>query len=404
MKKSLLALAVLAAAGAASAQSSVTVFGVVDTAYSINNGSVADVSGLSYGNLSTSRLGFRGVEDLGGGLKAGFWLETEISTDNGSGTSGPSVDNVAAAVGSGGLTFGRRATVSLIGGFGEIRLGRDYTPTYHNEAQFAPLGRNGAGASIITQVNVVGNTRSRTSNGIQYVLPNLGGLYGEAMYAFGEQPDNAGTPAGIAKDNGNFYGARIGFKSGPFDIALSGGQTTISRNIPPSTAANADNDRTVYNLGATYNFKVVKLFGLYSVQKQENTIGTIGGTGLNLGGLAASAGNHLEAKAFSIGFTAPVGPGEFKFGYSTLELENGFGAGTKPSADKFAFGYQYNLSKRTALYATYARLKNKDAATGAGATAGLTAGAARQRGLAGTALTGANASSTAIDLGIRHSF
>lgn len=404
MKKSLLAIAALAAVGAAQAQSSVTVFGVIDTAYSINNGSVADVSGLSYGNLSTSRLGFRGVEDLGGGLKAGFWLETEISTDNGSGTSGPSVDNVSAAVGSGGLTFGRRATVSLIGNFGEIRLGRDYVPTYHNEAQFAPLGRNGAGSSIITQVNVVGNTRSRTSNGIQYVLPKLGGLYGEAMYAFGEQPDNAGTPAGIAEDNGNFFGARIGFKSGPFDIALSGGQTTISRNIAaPVVAASADNDRTVYNLGASYDFKVIKLFGLYSVQKQENTLGSLG-SGLNLGGLTASTGNDLEAKAFSVGFTAPVGPGEFKFGYSTLELENGQGLNTKPSADKFAFGYQYNLSKRTALYATYARIKNKDAAAGAGAAAGLTAGAARQRGLAGTALTGANSSSTAIDLGVRHSF
>lgn len=311
---------------------------------------------------------------------------------------------MAAAVGSGGLTFGRRATVSLIGNFGEIRLGRDFTPTYYNEAQFAPLGRVGAGSSIITQVNVVGNTRSRASNGIQYLLPSLGGFYGEAMYAFGEQASNAGTPAGIAEDNGIYYGARLGFKSGPFDIALSGGQTTLSRNIAaPVVAASADNDRTVYNLGATYDFKVIKLFGLYSVQKQENTIGSLT-SGLNLGGLAASAGNDLEAKAFSIGFTAPVGPGVFKFGYSTLELENGFGVGTKPSADKFALGYQYDLSKRTALYATYARLKNKDAAAGASTTAGLTAGAARQRGLAGTALTGANSSSTAIDLGIRHSF
>lgn len=403
MKKSLIALAALAAASAASAQSSVTVYGVIDNSYSINNGSVSDVSGLAWGNLSSSRLGFRGVEDLGSGLKAGFNLEAGIGTDSGQGVDTPSVDNTSAAVAPGALTFGRRATVSLLGNFGEVRLGRDYVPTYHNEAQFAPLGRNGAGASIITQVSVVGTTRSRTSNGIQYLLPKLGGLYGEAMFAFGEQPDNAGTPAGIQEDNGNYFGARIGFKSGPFDIALSGGQTTVSRNIPPSTAANADNDRTVYNLGATYDFKVIKLFGLYSVQNQENTVGSLTG-GLNLSGTTTSTGNDLEAKAFSVGFTAPVGPGEFKFGYSTLELENGQGFGTKPSADKFAFGYQYNLSKRTALYATYARIKNKDAAAGAGPTAGLTAGASRQRGLSGAAQTGANSSSTAIDLGIRHSF
>lgn len=407
MKKTLVAMAALAVVGSASAQSSVTVYGVIDTAYSINNGSVADVSGLSYGNLSTSRFGFRGVEDLGGGLKAAFNLESEVDTSSGAGAGGTSTNNLATdvAAGANGLTFGRRATVSILGNFGEFRLGRDYSPTYHNEAQFSAHGRNGVGSTLITQVNVVGTTRSRTSNGIQYLLPgNLGGFYGEAMVAFGEQADNSGTPAGSAEDNGNYYGVRLGYKSGPFDISASVGRTDVTRAIGGTvTAANAGNDRSVVNAGVSYDFGVVKLFGLYSVQTQDNTTGTAA-NGLASLGSTATAGSDLEAKSFAIGVTVPFGPGTFKVGYSTLELENGQGVGTEPSADKFAFGYQYDLSKRTALYATYARVKNKDAVAGAGATTGITAGTARQRGLSGTALTGPGSSSTGFDFGIRHTF
>jgi len=135
MKKSLVALAALAVAGVASAQSSVTLFGVVDasvTGYSntarderatvfpnqfgipvyLNQGSVkTSRRELANSAYNSSRLGFRGTEDLGGGLAASFWLEAPISNDDGS---------------QGVATFARRSTVSLSGGFGEIRLGRDY--------------------------------------------------------------------------------------------------------------------------------------------------------------------------------------------------------------------------------------------------------------------------------------
>src|ERR1700704_2312288 len=106
MKKSLLALAVLGAfAGAASAQSSVTLFGVVDVnAKSVKNDAVTTRQ-LGTDGLASSRLGFRGIEDLGGGLQAGFWIEGALSPDTG-GT---------------GQTWARRSTVSLIGGFGEVR-------------------------------------------------------------------------------------------------------------------------------------------------------------------------------------------------------------------------------------------------------------------------------------------
>ncbi len=408
MKKTLVAMAALAAIGTASAQSSVTVFGVLDTSYSINNGSVSDVRGIAYGNLSTSRIGFRGIEDIGGGLKAGFWLESEFDGSSGAGQSGTSLDNTAAAVGgANGLTFGRRSTVSIFGPFGEFRIGRDFVPTYANESQFSATGRVGVASSIITQVNVVGTTRSRASNGIQYVLPsNLGGFYGEATIAFGEQADNAGTPAGAGEDNGNYLGARIGFKTGPFDISVSAGKTDQTRALGGLiTAANASDDRSVVNAGVSYDFGVVKLFGLYSVQKRDNTVAD--GIGWSTAGLVATAGADLEAKAYAIGATVPFGKSSFKVGYSSLDLENGLGVGTEPSADKLAFTYQYDLSKRTALYASYARVKNKDSAAGAPATTGLTAGGGssiRQRGLGGVAQTSTTSSSTGFDFGIRHNF
>lgn len=404
MKKMVVTVLTLTAAGFSSAQSSVAIYGVVDNSFSFNNGSAADVRGIAWGNLSASRIGLRGTEDLGDGLKAHFNLEAGIGSESGQGVDGPSLDNVSGTVGAGGLTFGRQATVGLSGRWGELRLGRDFVPTYYNEAQFAPLGRNGAGASLITQVNVVGATRSRTSNGLKYLLPKLEGWYGEAMLALGEQPDNAGTPPGSFKDNGNYLGARLGYALGSFDMALSLGRTQVNRAVlAPMTVTSTDNDRQVYNLGMTYSLGAVKLFGLYSLQNQENTVGSAV-SGLNLAGLSASAGEDLEARAISLGATVKSGRHEYKMGFSTLTLENGQGLNTSPQADKWALGYQYNFTKRTALYATYAHLKNKDAALDAGPFAGLTAGANRQRGLAGTALTGAETSAVALDIGIRHSF
>src|SRR4051812_28339740 len=85
MKKSLIALAVLAAAGAASAQSSVTLFGIVDATLAFGKGEVTDRTSLTNSGLNSSRLGFRGTEDLGGGMSASFWLEAGVANDDGSG-------------------------------------------------------------------------------------------------------------------------------------------------------------------------------------------------------------------------------------------------------------------------------------------------------------------------------
>jgi predicted porin len=354
MKKSLIALAALASfAGLASAQSSVTLFGIVDASvshYSVSGGTSKTV--LANSGYNSSRLGFRGTEDLGGGMSASFWLEGALSNDDGT----PA-----------GLMFQRRSTVSLAGGWGELRLGRDYTPTFWNDTVFDPFGTNGVGTNIISQartsstatpfafgVGANNATAVRSSNAIGYFLPgNLGGFYGQAQYALHEQTAGA---------NGRYAGFRVGFAQGPFNVAAAYGKKT---GASPATAAAPD--VSTLNLGGQWDFGMAKLMGEFSREKYE------------------VAGGSTTGKGFLIGTLVPVGAGEIRAAYSRVKLD---AIGADPTAAKLALGYVHNLSKRTALYATYARIKNKDGAM-------LSLG-----GLTGIA----NASSTGYDLGVRHSF
>ena len=349
MKKTLLAMAVLAASGAAFAQSSVTLFGVVDATLAFGRGDVANKTQLTNSGLNSSRLGFRGVEDLGGGLNGSFHLEAGVNNDDGS-LSGTNVNNQALAAdapgvraGSQGLTFNRRSTVSLGGGFGEVRLGRDYTPQFWNHTVYDAFGTNGVGTSVLaSSLNKGGPTFVRASNSIGYFLPgNLGGFNGQLQYSMGENV-STGT-----KD-GNGYGLRFGYGAGP-----------IAANVAYSRTTYAAGNITTTNVGASYDFGVVKLMGLYDQDKN----GTVTG------------------KGFNVGITAPVGAGEVRAAFSTYKID-------AVKANKIAVGYVHNLSKRTAAYATLARVSNSGGATQA---------------LNGSA-TSANGSSTGYDFGIRHSF
>ena len=166
MKKSLLALAVLAASGAAMAQSSVTLFGIVDTGFGYVKNSGGDKKiGLSTSGNATSRLGFRGVEDLGGGLKAGFWLEGQIDGDDG---------NAA------GFNFKRRSTISLAGNFGEVRMGRELTPGYVKTSSYDMFGQVGMGQFLGWSQSLSdfgGDINGvRSSNMLSYYTTNFGGF------------------------------------------------------------------------------------------------------------------------------------------------------------------------------------------------------------------------------------
>ena len=348
MKKSLIALAVLAASGAAMAQSSVTLFGVVDATYAYGSGSVANKSQLTNSGYNSSRLGFRGVEDLGGGLSASFWLEAGLNNDNGTGGV-TNTNNQAATSTGGGLVFNRRSTVSLNGGFGEVRLGRDYTPQFWNLTVFDPFGTNGVGTTQTLNSSLGGPTTIRASNAIGYFLPgNLGGFYGQAQYYMGENLSNTAN-----KKDGNGLAARVGYANGPINAALAFSETKyLAGNIKS------------WNLGGQYDLGMAKIMAHYSEDK-------------------ISGGN--DGKGFLIGGLVPVGAGEIRLAYSTYKVDT---VGADPRTNKIALGYVHNLSKRTALYATYAHVNNKNGASQA---------------LNG-AVTGVNDNSNGYDFGIKHSF
>ncbi len=357
MKKSLIALAVLATAGVASAQSSVTLFGIVDATLTHGTGSISNKTQLTDSGYNSSRLGFRGTEDLGGGMSASFWLEAGLNNDNGEGdatnTNNQASGTGAASAGRQGLTFNRRSTVSLAGGWGEVRLGRDYTPQFWNLTVFDPFGTNGVGTTL-TNAGLSGVTSVRASNTIGYFLPgNLGGFYGQVQYYLGENPS---VPDATKKD-GNGAGLRVGFANGPFNVALAVSRTKYDVG-----------DVQQNNIAGQWDFGVAKLMGQYVRDKNEGTA------------LGSATG-----KGWLIGSLIPVGAGEIRVAYSRYRVEV---AGTEPQSSKLALGYVHNLSKRTALYATVARVNNKD-----GAATAL-----------GGASTAANENSTGYDFGIRHSF
>jgi predicted porin len=382
MKKSLVALAVMAAAGAASAQSSVTIYGILDVGYTRNSGNVFTSKGLSNStNGLGSRLGFRGVEDLGGGLKAGFVLETGIQNDSGAGQINPSTNNLAASSVPGSLQFGRLSYVNLAGGFGEVRLGRDIVPSYYNDVVYDPFGglTVAAGLNTVGSFITVGATNLRVSNGIHYFTPNtFGGFFAHLAYAIGENPSNAG----VTEDDGEYAGLRVGYAAGPLSVALAAGKTTVTH------ATGVSNDRKQANFGGTYDLGVAKIFANYTKTSQDH--------------FGAAANPDLNTKGYLLGVTAPVGPGLVRASFSKIKNSdlNNF------ESKKFGIGYQYNLSKRTALFATVARITNSGRAAGdtalttavipsAGNLANLGVGAGSSLG---------NAKTNGYDIGLRHSF
>jgi predicted porin len=362
MKKSLIALAALASfAGIASAQSSVTLFGIVDATWAHGHGNTTNKTQLTNSGYNSSRLGFRGTEDLGGGMSASFWLEAGLNNDDGRGaatnTNNQASGGAVAGIGGGqGLTFNRRSTVSLAGGWGELRLGRDYTPQFWNLTVFDPFGTNGVGTTQTLNSIITGVTAVRASNTVGYFLPgNLGGFYGQAQYYMGE------NNTGASHKDGTGYGLRVGFANGPFNIAAAFSKTNYN-TVGASGLAGAVGDVHQNNIAGQWDFGVAKLMGEYSRDKN--------GT--------------LEGKGYLIGGLIPVGAGEIRVAYSRYRTD----AATDPTAKKWALGYVHNLSKRTALYATVAHVSNE------GASAQMLNGAT---GTAGSTSTG-------YDLGIRHSF
>ncbi|MBO9515803.1 MAG: porin [Variovorax sp.] len=386
MKKALACATALIGAGGASAQSSLTVFGVLDAAVSyystesryVNTGlDVLDAANpavfaphpdlrqsqwvLSTGNYTGSRVGFRGTEDLGGGLAASFWLEAGIANDTGGGLT---------AIG---LGFNRRSTVSLSGDFGELRAGRDYTPTFWNDNVFDPFATVGSGAVAISMLlggagsagaigSLVANPNYvRANNSVSYFLPpSLGGVYGQAMYAFGENtkydPGALTPPTLNTARSGRYAGGRLGYASGPLDVAAAYGSSVIGDDYQRGITRNLNTG----NIGGSYDFGTVKLFGEYSHVDLKNVT--------RIQPVFTPSGD-VTITGYLLGVNVLVGPGLIRAAYSRVQVDIRNVALASPGldvpdpvADKFALGYVHNLSRRTALYATVAVTRNRNGA------------------------------------------
>ncbi len=345
MKKSLIALAVLAASGAAMAQSSVTMFGIVDTGFAyVNHANAAGDSlyGLSTSGNATSRLGFRGTEDLGGGLKAGFWLEGEIFGDNGNAS---------------GFNFQRRSTLSLAGNFGEVRLGRELVPTYNKPSSYDLFGQTGIGqfmgwnnwnGSATPDANDI-----RSSNMISYYTPNFGGFTGGVGYGFDEQTSGKA---------GRYAGAYGSYDNGPLSVTLAYDRRNLAGSV----------SRDTLTVGGSYDLNVVKLSTILQQSKYETP-----------------GAPDSKYNAYALGASAPVGAGEFKLQYALYDQK-----AIDSKAHQLSLGYVHNLSKRTALYGTVSYLKNKDQSN-----LGLAA-----KNLSNLSGPGAGNNQTGVQVGIRHAF
>ncbi len=366
------ALALACAAGA-HAQSSVTLFGIVDTnVQHFNAGGVGTMNAVGSGGLSTSRLGFRGVEDLGGGMFAGFWLEGSLNTDNGTGRATNTNNQTSGATVAGGLQFDRNSYVSLGGNWGEVRLGHDFVPTHWNSIYFDPFNANGvARAGDFTFAGVTSGslpTEITASNSISYWLPrNLGGFYGEVMYALGENASSTPNP-----DDGRLAGTRLGWTNGPFDVAAAYTHSHFNSAVAIGNYSHA-------NIGANWQLGIVKLFALYNSVHVDVATGPV------------------KKKSWELGAHIQVNPaGRIRLTYAHLDDQSPatlLNADNTPRSGNdgtlLGVGYVYDLSKRTALYGTYAHISNKGQATYT-VSGGLAP-------LAGQASSG-------LEVGVRHTF
>lgn len=316
MKKIIAFTLIAGAATAACAQSNVTLFGIVDAGVRYTKNGDDSARTVSANGVNTSRLGFRGTEDLGAGLKASFWLETGFNPDTGTQSDASRF-------------FNRRATVSLLGAFGELRLGRDTTPTYNAFADYDAFGTNGVGdaSKFVSKLGTNVDTLVRADNLASYFTPSkLGGFYAHVA---------AAAPEGSTGKK--YYGARAGFAAGPLDVSASYGQTTVAALV-----AGEDKFKTA-TVGAAYDFGVLKVTGFVAQTKYADLRNTV----IDLGALV------------------PVGPGTLRVSYADIDAKGRTAQGVRTDdndASQIAVGYVYDLSKRTALYSTVARVNNKNAA------------------------------------------
>ena len=304
MKKSLIALAVIAASGAALAQSNVTLYGRLDASLANTKDKSANTSNttMESGLLTPSRWGIRGSEDLGAGLKANFNLETGIKNDTG-------------AQGTNNSAFDRQSWVGLSGAFGAVKLGRSDTAfddirdlaVVNNlwDSEFTP--------NKIAYTAGVAEYSSRASNQIRYESPSFAGFTAGVSYGLDEQA----SP--VKKDVQAF---NLRYRAGALDAGI-GYQEQKDNTAPASNL-----EYTA--ISASYDFGSFRVSGGYNL---------------------AENGLKQEDDEFSVGVAVPYGNFEFSAGYAYSKSKTAGVTQAKGSA--YALGATYALSKRTKVYAAY---------------------------------------------------
>lgn len=334
MKKCLLPAAALLAMAPVHAQTQVSVYGVLDLGLVAKQFSGQPrLKAVESGLMETSHLGFRGSEDLGGGLKANFDLASFLRMDTGESTRGIPSE----------AFWSRSAWVGLSGSWGSVRMGRISTPNFLTTLRYNPFGgspqfntsflHNYLGSATQPQATGSGATDSAWSNAVAYGSPVLGGLSLGLQWA----PSESGTA-------GRRLGYALNYSAGDFAMTLSGDRTRdASLNfplgipsqagaLPPFTGQNFD----TWQLGASHDFKLFKLMGQLVHTEVDGT---------QPGPVSAQ---DLTMRTLQLGVSAPLGSGKLMASVARTSLNRS--TGSDSARRTVVLGYSHELSKRTDLY------------------------------------------------------
>lgn len=405
MNKTLIALAALLAlgSGAARAQSSVQIYGIVDTGLAYvgtaaaptpaNPRATGGQARVESGLLQSSRIGFRGTEDLGGGLRATFNLEGGLAIDSGSFTQG-------------GLPFGRRSTVGLQGWLGDLQFGRRKDFTDEVSAPFSsitPFGTFIIRAHANNMDRVGGN---RANNMVYYTTPRWGGFRANVTYGFGETANSTSTGQSFGVGaiyntadfgvGGGYWTSRLGNIASGSNSSSDQGATTGAGCNTAALGNPGDTCIRTWLVGARYMISGWHVHGTYS-RVEQPLVRTGAGLAPNFaanftrgtGTTPFTAGGTNNDKTDIVDLGLDYRTGVWKLKGSYIRANYHFvGAASKGVLNQYTVGAEYYLSKRTTLYATLAR---------------MTASHMYSPGIIGTA-PGIDHSTWAMGTGIRHTF
>ena len=397
MQKKIIALAVAGLAStAAFAQTNVQIYGVFDYGYSYRwdnllPNTVDSNSAFNGGQASGSRLGFKGTEDLGNGLKAVFLFEQGLSVDTSSGanTDASNTANNTNKSGSNNSTYTRQAYAGLSGNFGTLIGGRIYTPHYNLwQGAIDPFAAGTVGRFQNVMGGALGGDVVRVDNAVAYVSPSFGGF--TVTGAYSNATNGSGSGLNESLDNGadmKVYALLGQYVAGGLNLGLNYHYARFEGQSGLVSAGVQAKDTYNITFGGNYDFKFMKLHGAVAYNE------TSGNNGFN-------GNQNLEIMNYFLGFTVPVGKIDIK-GSILLSDADQWG-----DATQFAIGANYNLSKRTDIYTAYSYIDADDTRTGATRVAG----GATVGGLAPTVTGVADAGNSGFGmaqgftLGLRHKF